>query len=100
MPYVGSSPSSTNEAHSGLAILHLVIDRDQQGRNYGLAALQAIVALAERTQGCERLSLTVHPEHSVAIALYRSQGFVDDGVSDDGELRMSAYVSAGPTTLV
>ena len=78
---------------SGLAIFHLVIDRDQQRRGYGRAALQAIVSLAERTQGCERLSLTVHPENSVAIALYRSQGFVDDGVAEDGDLRMLADIS-------
>ena len=72
----------------GLALFHLVVDADQQHRGYGRAALRRAVELATALEDCDRLRLTVHPENAVAITLYRSEGFVPDGVEADGELRL------------
>jgi len=82
----------------GLALFHLVIDADQQRRGYGRAALRRAVELANGLEHCDRLRLTVHPENAAAIALYRSEGFVPDGVEPDGELRL-VVATPGPGAL-
>lgn len=77
------------DRHGELAVFHLLIDRDQQRRGYGRAALQSLINLGMRTKRCDRLRLTVHPENCAAIALYQSEGFGTDGANADGELDMS-----------
>jgi diamine N-acetyltransferase len=77
------------QVSGGLALFHLLIDADEQGRGYGRAAVRRVVRFARDLEGCDRLRLTVHPENHVAIALYQSEGFVIDGVDADGELRLS-----------
>lgn len=76
------------DRHGQLAFFHLLIDREYQRRGFGRAAVRSLVSRAEATVGCTRLRLTVVPGNAAAIALYESEGFVHDGVGDDGELRM------------
>ena len=57
----------------GMAIL-----REWRGRGVGSALLEAGVDWA-RDQGLHKLSLSVFPHNTAAIALYRKYGFVDEG---------------------
>jgi diamine N-acetyltransferase len=75
--------------HDRLALFHLVVDRHHQRRGLGRAAVRALVALAGADPRCQRLRLTVVPDNRVAVALYRSEGFRDDGLDAEGELGMS-----------
>ena len=72
-----------------LALFHLLVDASQQGRGYGRAAVRCALELARTAEGCDRLRLTVHPENQSAISLYRSEGFVVDGLDAEGETRLS-----------
>jgi RimJ/RimL family protein N-acetyltransferase len=54
-----------------------------KGRGYGRAALRAATALAFEDPETHRLWLDVKPYNEVARALYRSQGFVEEGVLRD-----------------
>ena len=76
-----------------IALSHLLIHADRQRSGHGRAALRLVIDLARQLDGCERLRLTVHPDNHAAIDLYRSEGFTDDGVDNDGELRLSSSVS-------
>jgi diamine N-acetyltransferase len=76
-----------------VALFHLLIDASRQRCGQGRAALRLVIELARQLDGCERLRLTVHAENNVAINLYLSEGFTQDGVADDGELCLSASVS-------
>jgi len=72
-----------------VALFHLLIDASRQRGGYGRAALRLVLELAGSLTGCQRLRLTVHPDNHVAIRLYLSEGFSQDGVTGDGELRLS-----------
>lgn len=75
--------------HRQLALFHLLIDADRQGRGYGRASVRAFVALARQAEGCDRLRLTVHPDNARAVDLYRSEGFDGHDLNADGELQLS-----------
>jgi ribosomal-protein-alanine N-acetyltransferase len=62
------------EAH----LLNLCVDPGRQGRGLGRRLLRRMLELA-RWQGVGRLFLEVRPSNPVAIALYRSEGFVEIG---------------------
>ncbi len=58
----------------------VLIDHACQGRGYGRAAMEQVIALlVEKYPRCAQISLTVHPENTVAQRLYRSLGFIDGG---------------------
>ncbi len=76
-----------------LALFHLLVDARHQRSGYGRAALRMVVELARSTEGCERLRLMVHPDNHAAMSLYLSAGFTQDGVDENGELRLSLAVS-------
>lgn len=70
----------------------LMIDQRQQGRGYGAAAVQALIAHVRTRPGADTLYLSyVQDSENVAAAerFYRSQGFTPTGEIDDGELVMS-----------
>lgn len=75
-----------------LALFHLVIDVGRQGHGLGRAAVRLVLDLARGLDGCRRVRLTVDPANHVAIRLYVSEGFVEDGVDERGELRFSRPV--------
>ena len=55
----------------------------EPGRGYGRAALRLVVAAAFGEHGAHRLWLDVKPHNHRARALYRSEGFVEEGVLRD-----------------
>ena len=68
-----------------LYIWRLMVGAEHQGKGYGRAALSAIHQRA-KAGGFRRLSLSVVPTNSVAIALYESVGFQNSGRIVEGEV--------------
>ena len=67
-------------------VYHFFIDRAQQGKGYGQAAMQALVRLVEiEHPRCRQINLTVHPENVRAQRLYTRFGFQATGALVDGE---------------
>jgi len=81
------------ECNGQVALFHLLIDASRQRGGYGRAALRLVIQLVGSLDGCQRLRLTVHPDNHAAVSLYLSEGFTQDGVTDDGELRFSVAVN-------
>jgi diamine N-acetyltransferase len=62
------------------------IDRHHQRQGFGRDALQALLAWLKEEQGAERVALAYDEHNEVARSLYRSEGFVETGEIEDGEL--------------
>ena len=58
----------------------------EKGRGYGRATLRAVARAAFEEHGAHRLWLDVKPHNERARALYRSEGFVEEGVLRDALL--------------
>jgi ribosomal protein S18 acetylase RimI-like enzyme len=61
-----------------VASLAIAVSAEERGRGIGRRLLQAGVEWAKEA-GVEKLVLSVYPHNEVAIALYRSFGFVEEG---------------------
>ncbi|MDY3225303.1 MAG: GNAT family N-acetyltransferase [Candidatus Faecousia sp.] len=72
-------------------IWHLMIDKTQQGKGYGRAAMEQCLAyIAGKPFGAsDRVSLTCNRENQSAICLYKSLGFSETGNEEDGEIELS-----------
>jgi RimJ/RimL family protein N-acetyltransferase len=55
----------------------------EKGRGHGRAALRLVMAAAFEEHGAHRLWLDVKPHNERALALYRSAGFVEEGLLRD-----------------
>ncbi|MCU5223918.1 GNAT family N-acetyltransferase [Bacillus tropicus] len=63
-----------------------IIDRKQQGKGYGKAALQESIYLIKNTyKTCKEIRLTVHKDNIPAKKLYESYDFQSLGHDYDGE---------------
>lgn len=61
-------------------IFHFFIDQQSQGKGIGKRALQAIIELVRTAfPDCRTVRLTVHPENTIAQALYTKAGFTSTG---------------------
>ncbi|QQE75059.1 GNAT family N-acetyltransferase [Brevibacillus composti] len=57
-----------------------LIDSKYQGKGYGKAALEQMIAyITNRFSQCEEIRLTVYPHNEIAYRLYQSVGFVETG---------------------
>ena len=63
-----------------------VIDRKEQGKGYGRAALVALREVLRSKPGCRQLALSYHPDNAVAKALYASVGFLETGEMEGHEV--------------
>ena len=68
----------------------LIVDRRQQGKGYGRAALAAVIDdVRGREAGVESLGLSYHRENALAARLYASAGFEPTGRTDErGEVHV------------
>ena len=66
-------------------VIRLMIDREQQGKGYGRAVMEAVIAMMAERVGCEEIVTSFNPENAVAAALYASLGFLPTGEIEDGE---------------
>ncbi|MDR2167669.1 MAG: GNAT family N-acetyltransferase [Clostridiales bacterium] len=69
-------------------IWRLMIDKNHQGKGYGRAAIEKLIAeIKTRPHGpADCIEVFVVAENVAAIKLYDSIGFVDTGVVDEGEM--------------
>lgn len=63
----------------------LMIGTEHQGRGYGRALLEAVVAHMRRSCPGRRIVLSYVPANDAAASMYRRFGFVDTGEEWDGE---------------
>lgn len=68
-------------------LLHMMIDRTQQGRGFGREALRLVIEAARKRPfgPSDTLLLTCDPANAAARSLYRSIGFEPTGRADGGE---------------
>jgi diamine N-acetyltransferase len=66
-------------------VIRLMIDREQQGKGYGRAAMEAVIAMMADRVGCDEIVTSFVPENAVAAALYAALGFRPTGEIEDGE---------------
>ncbi len=64
----------------------LIIDRRQQRRGYGRAAVLAVVEWLRHEHAAAEVALSYHPANDVARHLYASLGFTETGEREGDEL--------------
>jgi diamine N-acetyltransferase len=72
-------------------IWHMMIDGSKQGRGYGSAALDEVLAYI-RTKPfgpSDRVTLTCNTENTRALGLYKRRGFTETGAADEDEIELS-----------
>ena len=62
-----------------------MIDRAHQGKGYGRAAMEAVIAMMADRVGCEEIVTSFNPANAVAFGLYTSLGFQPTGEIEDDE---------------
>lgn len=68
------------------SIYRFMIDRRQQGKGYGRAALAAALAEIKAIPGMTTISISYMPNNPVAKPFYASFGFVETKLDEDGEI--------------
>jgi len=81
--------------HGSIELKRLVLQPALHGRGFGRAALRLLAQMAFRDLGAHRFWLDVKASNGRAQALYRSEGFVEEG-----RLRESVRTEAGYDSLV
>jgi diamine N-acetyltransferase len=67
-------------------IYRFMIDRKQQGKGYGRAALARAIDEIRRDARVKSISINYMPDNPVAKQFYASFGFVEVGHDEDGEM--------------
>lgn len=72
-------------------IWHMMIDKTEQGKGYGRAALQKVLDyIKDRPFGSsDKVTLTCNKKNEPALYLYQSLGFKLTGNDDDDEVELS-----------
>lgn len=66
-------------------LYRFMIDRRFQRKGYGRAALERLLAIL-REKDLPELNVGYHRENAVAAKLYRSAGFIEQGIASWGEM--------------
>ncbi|OBZ13908.1 spermidine acetyltransferase [Bacillus sp. FJAT-26390] len=77
----------TADENGNFWIPALMIDENDQGKGYGRAAMEKLVAYMTDSLNCKRLMIGHRPHNDIAARLYESLGFKkvsDDAI--DGEI--------------
>ena len=75
-----------------------MIDKSEQGKGYGQAALQEIIRYF-KANGADRLFLSTEPENELGLHVYQKAGFRKTGIIDDDEAVLMRMLK-GPNKLV
>lgn len=72
-------------------IWHMMIDRTEQGKGYGKAALDRVLDYIKTKPfgSSERVTLTCNKENLRTLNLYKSKGFTETGAEDGEEIELS-----------
>ena len=79
-------------------IWRFMIDKNEQGKGYGQAALQEIIKYF-RENGADRLFLSTEPENELGLHVYHKAGFRETGIIDSGEALLMRMLK-GPNKMV
>lgn len=82
---VGFVMYEDDEDQDGWWISSFMIAAEEQGKGYGKAALQSLIALMQR-QGCREIWVGYVNNNGAARALYQSLGFQEVGLDDEGDM--------------
>jgi diamine N-acetyltransferase len=66
-------------------VIRLMIDQAHQGKGYGRAAMEAVIAMMADRVGCEEIVTSFNPANTAAANLYASLGFQPTGEIEDDE---------------
>ena len=66
-------------------VIRLMIDRKHQGKGYGRAAMEALIAIMDERVGCEEIVTSFVSANTVAANLCASLGFCPTSEIEDGE---------------
>lgn len=86
-------PDEPRHRHVGEINL-VAVHPDWAGRGAGRALMQAAIELADDWLNLRRLSLVVFVDNVVALAMYRSLGFVVEGTMVEYGFRRGDYIDA------
>ena len=75
-----------------------MIDRNEQGKGYGQAALQEIIKYFKEN-GADRLFLSTGPENERGLHVYHKAGFRETGIIDCGEAVLMRMLK-GPNRII
>jgi diamine N-acetyltransferase len=81
--------------HRSIELKRIVLQAELHGRGHGRTAIRLLAAMAFRDLGAHRFWLDVKARNLRAQALYRSEGFVEEG-----RLRESVRIGDGYDSLV
>lgn len=75
-------------------IWHMMIDEKHQGKGYGKAAIEQVLAYIKTKPfgDSNRVTLTCNMDNTKALALYQNMGFLETGVVDDEEKELSMNI--------
>ena len=75
-------------------IWHMMIDESAQGRGYGSAALDRVLAYIKTKPfgDSTRVALTCNKDNAAARKLYENKGFLATGVEDEDEIELTLTV--------
>ncbi len=75
-----------------------MIDKNEQGRGCGQAALQEIIKYFKEN-GADRLFLSTEPENELGLHIYHKAGFRETGIIDSGEAVLMRMLK-GPNRVI
>ena len=75
-----------------------MIDRSEQGKGYGQAALQEIIKYF-KDHGADRLFLSTEPENELGLHIYHKAGFRETGIIDGDEAVLMRMLK-GPNRII
>jgi diamine N-acetyltransferase len=67
-------------------LYRFMIDCAFQGRGYGKAAVQAVIAEIRALDNIQHITICYEPENIAAKQLYLRSGFIEQGLDEDGEM--------------
>lgn len=72
-------------------IWHMMIDTSKQGKGYGRAALEEMIAYIKTKPfgSSDKVTLTCNKDNLIALRLYLKIGFAETGVEDENEIELS-----------
>lgn len=83
---VGFAMWARDPADGSYWIGGFLIDRREQRKGYGRAALAVLIGALRSMPGCRQIALSYRPDNEVARALYYSAGFRETGETEGDEV--------------
>lgn len=75
-------------------VSRLMVDLEHQGNGYGRAGMQRIIDKLKTEHGADGVCISYVKDNTAAAKLYESLGFVDEGLTIEGEILVVMRFSA------